>query len=452
MTESETVNENRSSSYSAHKATILAFENELKIARSMLELQQKETRHCQEHISLLNGEIDALRKLAEEKQMEVHKLNLKIQAKTDKVCEFETTFDQFRVDKMALYELEQQNAQLLERLKEKQKVIDEYEIEISYLRNQMEDGNLVDESKEKKMAELQIVMPIEKFQLEVRLENALKHISELEENLRMTQSINHQLHQQMEWNDQIKRDQLARSNQSEFRMLLQLDKTEELVKSLESDKETLNKINDQKESRSNYVEKQYLKSLQKIDDVETMCGAVVDYVERDLAAIQNSEMFLRQENSRLQSELQLLHEVVTRSMTVEEFAKTFGSTGSMSKPGSTIKSRHGENFPKQHSSLHSKLSPVRSPMSGKRINAINECPPMGNTASAQLKWQESKFVEFLQMMESVDKRSLKYTCLMKQLSIVKDVLTSIQCNKLPSKCNIDFSSLYLGDDDVDEVR
>jgi myosin heavy subunit len=421
----------------SHQATLDAFQSELKTARSLLEMQKRETRHCQEHISLLNGEIDTLRQLVEEKQHQIHKLNMKIQSKSDKVSHFKETFDQFRVDKLALYELEQQNAQLLERLKEKQKVIDELEIEITYLRSQNDNETLVDEIKSKKFAELQIVMPIEKSQLEIKLENALNYIRQLEDNVRELSAYNQQLKQEMVWNDEVKRDQLARSNQSEFRMLMQLDKTEALVKTLESEKELLDQTNAVTESRSKHIEKQYASSLKRIENVQTICGAVVDYVERDYASLQHAEQLLKEENLKLQSELQILREIITRaSHSPEEFTTIMTSNNPTILDFRNTSSR---------SSLEKKLSPMRSP----RLKTMKFQETQ--RSSSNLRWQEAKFVEFLQMMESLDKKSLKKTCLVKQLLVAQDLISSIQLKKIPTSCSIDLSHIYLTDDDVDEV-
>lgn len=346
-----------------HKETIAAFEAELKSSRSLLLIQQVESRQAQEHIELLNREVDALRLIVDEKQDEIQRLNVKLQSKKEKVNEFESTFDQFRIDHLAFYELEQQNNQLLERLKEKQKIIDELEIETQYLRNQKDDSMMIDERKVKKLAELEIVMPIERSQLEAKIEQSNLTIAELQSRVFLLEEENNSMKHTMKWNDELKLDQLARSKQAEYQMLMQLDRRDEEQRIIEEEKATLKKTAEIQAQRGNEIQRQWRKSVDKLETVENMCGAIVDYVERDYGRAVTAEKLLRKENEKLQAQTQVLREIVSRASTREGMMELSQSLTSPTKLNQSNTNHSWHNSPPIAENIMSpkqKLLPIDS--------------------------------------------------------------------------------------------
>jgi hypothetical protein len=439
---------------SAHQVTLAAFESELKTARTLLKIQQQETYHCQEHLSLLNAEIDTLRSVVDEQQQAIHALNLQLQEKTDKVKSFEDTFDQFRVDKHALYELETQNSHLLERMKEKQRQLDDREAENRYMLNHKDDATLAEEIRIKKVAELQIVMPIEFSQLEAKLERARSTIDEYEITISALKVENEQLRGQLQWNDEVKRDQLSRSMQSEYKMLMQLDQRDNIVKSLEVEKDTLQRVATVHQSRGDYIHRQFKESLKELDRTETVCGAVVDFVERDIAQLQGAQKLLRQENAVLQAESQLLHEIVSRSSTQRSFNKTFATAKRSSSSSSSL--RLPAIFGNDTTGLLSPTSLNNFPTKFTHSDKLNSTAPSSLQSDTQpiVVNKQWDFGEFSNAIEIVDMQDMKRQCLAKVLSTALIMLPGAPelFNVTLPKNNIDLSNMSLVDEDIDQVH
>jgi predicted RNase H-like nuclease (RuvC/YqgF family) len=131
---------------------------ELRAAQEVLALQQKDNYKFQDHVKILDGEIDALRLILEEKQRVINKQNDTLVAKDDRIRELEQQLYDNRIEKHALKTFEHQNMLLLEELKETKMKMEELEVEVRFLRDMKDERIEYDESKMKMVAEMDIML------------------------------------------------------------------------------------------------------------------------------------------------------------------------------------------------------------------------------------------------------------------------------------------------------
>ncbi len=131
---------------------------ELRVSQALLSLQQKDNNQYREHVKILDGEIDALRDMLEDKQRTINNLGNTIISKDDKIKELEDLLYENKVERHAFKTFEHQNILLLDELKETKQLMEEMEIEVRYLRNLKEDRAEYDEEKMKMVAEMDIML------------------------------------------------------------------------------------------------------------------------------------------------------------------------------------------------------------------------------------------------------------------------------------------------------
>jgi predicted RNase H-like nuclease (RuvC/YqgF family) len=131
---------------------------ELRAAQEVLALQQKDNYKFQDHVKILDGEIDALKLILDEKQRVINKQNDALVAKDDRIRELEQKLYDNRIEKHALKTFEHQNMLLLEELKETKMKMEELEVEVRFLRDMKDERIEYDESKMKMVAEMDIML------------------------------------------------------------------------------------------------------------------------------------------------------------------------------------------------------------------------------------------------------------------------------------------------------
>lgn len=130
--------------------------SELSAAQGVLTLQMQDNYRYQDHIKILNGEIDALRLMLEDKQVTINNLNNTVVQKDDRIAELEALLYENRIERHAFKTFEHQNILLLGELKETKEKMEELEVEVRFLRDLKDDRLLYDEEKIKMVAEMEI--------------------------------------------------------------------------------------------------------------------------------------------------------------------------------------------------------------------------------------------------------------------------------------------------------
>ena len=141
-----------SSKYESH------LRDELRTAQDVLALQLKDNHQCREHVKILDGEIDALRAMLEEKQQTINNLGNTIIRKDDRIKELEDLLYENKVERAAYKTFERQNTLLLDELKETKMKMEEMEVEVRFLRDLKEDKLDYDDEKIRMVAEMDIML------------------------------------------------------------------------------------------------------------------------------------------------------------------------------------------------------------------------------------------------------------------------------------------------------
>lgn len=139
-----------------HRKIEDSLRSELTAAQSVLALQQQDNYQFQDHIKILNGEIDALRLMLEDKQVTINSLQNTVIKKDDRIAELEALLYENRIERHAFKTFEHQNVLLLGELKDTKAKMEELEVEVRYLRELKDDRLAYDEEKIKMIAEMEI--------------------------------------------------------------------------------------------------------------------------------------------------------------------------------------------------------------------------------------------------------------------------------------------------------
>jgi glycerophosphoryl diester phosphodiesterase len=123
--------------------------DEVRVAQEVLALQQKDNYRYQEHVKILDAEVDSLRKLLEEKQNVINMQNEVIIRKDDSIKQLQQELYDNRIEKHAFKTFEHQNVLLLEELRATKAQMEELEVEVRFLRDLKDQRVDYDESKMK---------------------------------------------------------------------------------------------------------------------------------------------------------------------------------------------------------------------------------------------------------------------------------------------------------------
>eukprot|EP01031_Cornospumella_fuschlensis_P025644 gene25644-30973_t len=301
-------------SSNSHKETIAAFEKQLQAAQDLLQIQQNDALHREDHIQLLNGEIDMLRNNVQIKQDVILNLQHQLHGKNQTLELLNKELDQLRIDKLAIYTLEEQVKDLEGKIKQKDKVIADLHIEVRFLQEKSDDLMLVQAQKAARLNELEIIAPYNITRLEVQLQKLQEDHRLVSEKCAELTAENAELHKALKWNEDRRIEQVARAQRIEYAQLLQLDQIDQTLRNLEVDQEALKQANSKEFQRGQELLAQLQRTVRTVDEVETACGAVVTVVQKEKEILVQREKRLLHQNLLLQGEKQILGEIVERGI------------------------------------------------------------------------------------------------------------------------------------------
>lgn len=297
------------------KQTIAAFERQVQNLQQLLALQTNETEHCQEHILILNREIDALRKIIEEKQRSIHDLQKQLKQKKEFATDLEKKYDESKIDRLAFFELEERNLQLLGGLKEKQAEIERLQVENRYLQEHREDRLLLEELKAKKALELEISFPYERTQLQVRLDQAHEVNNQQAIRIQLLESQVNSLTQELQSHQEHMKDMLLRSKQSEYKMLMELDAKDVENHALDVENHQMKALQQSLTAQTGELTAQLNNSIQQTETLQTLFSSTIHTLENDVHQLHTKEKLLLRENQLLQYEGQVQKDMIARAST-----------------------------------------------------------------------------------------------------------------------------------------
>eukprot|EP00599_Poterioochromonas_sp_BG-1_P006820 CAMPEP_0173135026 /NCGR_PEP_ID=MMETSP1105-20130129/1647_1 /TAXON_ID=2985 /ORGANISM="Ochromonas sp., Strain BG-1" /LENGTH=631 /DNA_ID=CAMNT_0014046947 /DNA_START=163 /DNA_END=2058 /DNA_ORIENTATION=- len=231
----------------------------------------------------------------------------------DKIVQLENELDTHKINKLTLFELEQQNLQLLERIKELQSKIQELEIENSFLSQHKQDKILLEEKQLLKLQELELKLPYENSQLISQLNKCNDVIHHQRSVIEELTSQNTSFYQMMQWKEEIKNEQLSRAKLAEYQTLIELDLKERENNNLEREQKVLMNDHQVMLQKSREMDKQLTNSFQQIDELNNLYSRVIHTLEEENYLASYKEKLLVKENYLLQASKQLLADVVDKT-------------------------------------------------------------------------------------------------------------------------------------------
>jgi hypothetical protein len=333
------------------RQTITALTKELTSITTLLNLQINETKNCEQHISILNHEIDTLRCIVTEKEETIFNMTMVVKDAKEKVIEIEKEKEEIHINKAVLYELEQQNKQLLERIKELQSIIEEQKIENNFLQNHKNDRFLIEENQLLKLQELVIKSPYEQQQLIAKLINTEMKVENQKQLIEKLEKQCSSYHQLMIWKEEIKNDQLSRSKLNEYHTLIKLDLKEKEMNQLEIEKTLIFNSQQITLQTSQELTKQLVSSQQEIENLTSLYSTVIHTLEKENSLAIYKEKLLSKENYLLQMEKQLFQQIVSK------ISSSSSPAGAASRPVTTTTTLHSAS---PASAKHNKSTTVSS--------------------------------------------------------------------------------------------
>jgi hypothetical protein len=287
----------------------VALREELRTAQEILALQQKETYKFQDHVEILDNEINSLRELLEERQGVINTLREKLLLKDDRIKEQEKNIYDNTIDHAAFKTFETQNLLLLDELKENNDRTTALEIEVRFLRNLKQDKNDYDDDRAKKVAAMDIIMTGTVHNLELKVEEGKGEVERrVRENAELDRTI-HEMdrklsdtHRLLHLNEDNRREQVTRSRQSEYRTLSRLQDLTTRYYSALDEREVVDEelhINSNNTSR---MQSQLHHTRATLDTSQDFFGNILDNVESENDLLRDSERRVRGENQHLQVE------------------------------------------------------------------------------------------------------------------------------------------------------
>lgn len=137
---------------------IQAMHDEVAATYKLLHMQQQETIKQQEHVTILEGEIDLMKLTIENKQKNINGKNELIYLKDEKIKELELKLSTSLIERNAFKVLESQNLNLFNRFKEKEEKISSLEEQLNRLQTCQIDYKALGEEKVREKGEVSALM------------------------------------------------------------------------------------------------------------------------------------------------------------------------------------------------------------------------------------------------------------------------------------------------------
>lgn len=285
---------------------------ELEAAQKLLALQQHESYKSHNHVQILEHELDTIHVLLEGKQKVINQLKDTIVAKDDEITQLNQSVHENQIDRHALKTFETQNKFLHDELTDRMKQMEALEIELRFIQENSQDKSSYNDDRAKRVAAMDIVLTGTIASLKLDLEAARKDGEQKQSEIERLQKVVKDLNSGLWLSEEHRRDQVARSRQSEYRTLAKLQAVSESYSTAQDDNEMLLDTVRMQNTRGNSLQKQLDRSIQSLDSSQELFGAIVDHVESRSELARMNEGNLAKENEALQAEVQVLR------MTVEK--------------------------------------------------------------------------------------------------------------------------------------
>lgn len=299
---------------------------ELKAAQDVLAMQQQECYRFQEHVQIIEAELDSVQDLLKQKQLKINELSNIILEKDDKISNLNALLDENRVDRHALKGFETQNLSLFTKIKEKAKSVEELEIELRFLKENFDDKSDYNDDRAKRVAAQDIILTSTLNSMQKDLATANNTIAQRDEEIALLKQQMASLRAAAWLSEEHRRDEVARSRQSEYRTLAKLQQVQdEYFRSNDANELLLDTVQ-LKTKRGNMLQRQLNRTVDTLEESQDLFGRVVDQVETRSAFTRANEHQLLRENQNLQAQIQMLQLALQQLRTPQPRQPTLADT------------------------------------------------------------------------------------------------------------------------------
>lgn len=284
--------------------------SELATARKLLALQQQDNYKFQEHVTLLDGEIDALKEVVERKQKVINHKQDEILRKDEQIRMLEVELKAAKTDIASFKVVVERNRVLSERL---DLVLSELALCKEDLRSYEKNLEETKQFWEGKVTaavdvEVSLTASVGLLRQEVELLKDKKAASdELIQQLQDRLSI---LTMELQFSEERRQEEVARSRQTEYKTILKADELGINLQNEKDEKELLQDSLNLALFRGDMLQQRLSSSLTTTTDNHRLMQQVVHTLENEDKAFREREILLKRENESLQVSLELSQRAV----------------------------------------------------------------------------------------------------------------------------------------------
>ena len=287
-----------------------AVADELLATTKVLHLQQEDNYKSRDHIQLLGGELDALKKVVEEKQSRLNKKDRQIAELEDTITTLNATMKEIKIERAAFKVLEDQNSDMLKRFQAHVRAIDELERENKALKANQTDVRGYADKKVSKAVEVEVLLNAEIQELTLKLSAAEIAKASAVAELTSTKSTVLDLKQSLQMVNELRVEQVNRSRMTEYKTLRKIDEITSKFVHERDEKDKMRETVQLAQLRGNVLEERLSNVLEAKEEEQLMVETLVSQAEFNNDAMRTREQILSRENMALTAQLKLTQKAV----------------------------------------------------------------------------------------------------------------------------------------------
>lgn len=277
--------------------------SEIESIRKVLDMQQQDNYRFRDHVKMLDSEVDCLKVLCENKQVEINNRDAAIRKLDATVLELKAFIAANKVDQTAVKIFSDQNMLLIEKLKEEHRLVEDGIKANTLLKDQVKSLTEITNIKSETSIglEAKFTATMSKIRDELYIERQAKKDIESKFSSMDAQII--KLTKQLKLNDDLRREQVERSRQTEYKTMMN---SEQLFNKLQvsiDEKEAISTTLELASFRGDMLQQRLTTVLNETDDTKSAALSALGKLEDVTAMSRLRERTLVRENDRLATKL-----------------------------------------------------------------------------------------------------------------------------------------------------
>lgn len=311
-----------------------AVADELHATVKVLHIQQEENYRFRDHVNLLDGEIDQVKKLVEIKQQIINKKDKTIAELEDTIAQLQKLNKEIKIERSAFKVLEDQNADLLKRFQQNMRNIEELEKTNKMLKAGQSDVRSYADNKLNKAADVEVLMNVQIQDLALKLSAAEIAKTSAIADMTALKSECNDLKQSLKMVNELRVEQVNRSRMTEYRTLRQIDEMSSKYVHERDEKDKMRETVQLAVLRGDFLEERLSNALEAKEEEQLMVETLVSQVEYSNDAMRTREQMLERKSMTLEAQLKLSQKAVT------DMIKRYKKLEGMYDEAKTIASKH----------------------------------------------------------------------------------------------------------------